>query len=57
MTRGPIWLALMTVAAMWALPVPAFAQAEDSEQLHCPAGYSLVDEECVNSDGDVVKPQ
>jgi hypothetical protein len=39
------------------LSVPVLAQSEDSESLHCPEGYTLVGSECVNSDGDVVKPQ
>jgi hypothetical protein len=53
----------MSLAAMaigiitWGLSVSALAQAESSESLRCPEGYSLVGSECINADGDVIKPQ
>lgn len=57
MTRGSIWLVITTVGIItWGLSAPSPVQAESSEILHCPAGYSQVGSECINSDGDVIKP-
>jgi hypothetical protein len=60
MSRFSNWLAAMTISSIiitWGLSVSALAQSDSSESQRCPEGYALVGSECVNADGDVVKPQ
>jgi len=58
MSKVSIWLAAMTIGIFtWGLSIPALAQAESSEGLSCPEGYTLVGSVCTNADGDVVEPE
>jgi hypothetical protein len=58
MSRGSIRVAALVIGIiMYGLSVSAPAQSESTRNLHCPKGYSQVGSDCINSDGDVVKPQ
>jgi hypothetical protein len=58
MSRGSICVAVLAIGIIaWGLSVSAPAQSESTKNLHCPKGYSQVGSYCINSDGDVVKPQ
>jgi hypothetical protein len=58
MSRGSICVAALVIGiVVWGLSVTASARSESTRSLHCPKGYSQVGSDCINSDGDVVKPQ
>jgi hypothetical protein len=58
MSRGSICVAALVIGIVISgLSDSARAQSESTKSLHCPKGYSQVGSDCINSDGDVVKPQ